>query len=186
MLNTLFLDRDGVINRRIPDAYVTAVEDFVFYDDTKEAIAVFTQLFEHIIVVTNQQGIGKGLMTVAQLDVVHKYMIQEIATAGGRIDAVYYCPNLATENAPCRKPNPGMALQAQRDFPDIDFQQSIMVGDSLSDLQFGSDLDMMTAWVMTKKEEHEKIIAAEKNGLQIDYRCERLIDFGTQLLACSD
>lgn len=159
---TLFLDRDGVINHRIPGAYVQHWNEFEFLENVPQAIAAFSEIFGRIVVVTNQQGIGKGLMTAEQLVQLHDKMYREIMSAGGRIDAVYYCPKLAKENPLCRKPEVGMAYQAQRNFPEIDFKKSVMVGDSLSDMGFGSNVGMWNVLVETNEEAKTEL---EKNGL---------------------
>ncbi len=103
---TLFLDRDGVINKRLPGKYVRKIEEFEFLPLVPQAIARFSLIFGRIIVVTNQQGIGKQLMTEAELEVVHKFMFQEIEKSGGIVEAVYFCPDLKTDANPCRKPSP--------------------------------------------------------------------------------
>lgn len=139
---SLFLDRDGVINKRIDDDYVKSLGEFHFIEGTLEALELVEQMFETIVVVTNQQGIGKGLMTLKALHEIHQHMTREVHEFGGRIDKVYFCPALASENAACRKPNTGMGLQAQKDFPEIDFAKSIMIGDSESDMEFGERLGM--------------------------------------------
>ncbi|MFM2018644.1 MAG: hypothetical protein RL007_2300 [Bacteroidota bacterium] len=143
---TLFLDRDGVINRRIIDGYVTRPEEFEFLSNVPESIAILTRIFNHIIVVTNQQGIGKGLYTVEDLSRVHEKMKLGVAGAGGKISAVYFAPQLASENSQMRKPGTGMALQARNDFPDIDFSKSIMVGDSRSDMEFARNAGMFAVF----------------------------------------
>lgn len=144
---TLFLDRDGVINVRMVDDYVKRWDEFVFIDGVIEAIVKLSQQFARVIVVTNQQGVSKGLMHEDDLKVIHSKMLEEIAQAGGKIDRVYYCTALAQEGALCRKPNPGMALQAKHDFPEIRFKKSLMAGDSLSDLRFGKKLGMTTVLI---------------------------------------
>lgn len=149
---TLFLDRDGVINRRLPGDYVKLWEEFHFLDGVKEAIARLNQYFIRTIIVTNQQGIGKGLMSETDLEEIHRRMKREIREAGGRIDAIYVCPEIAGARASCRKPNTGMAEQARTDFPEIDFERSVMVGDSLSDMEFGGHLDMINVLIETKAE----------------------------------
>ncbi len=150
---TLFLDRDGVINKRLPGRYVQSWEEFEFIEGSLEAIVQLSPLFYKTVVVTNQQGIGKGLMTHEDLHEVHQQMQTSILKAGGKIDQCYYSPFLKTENPPCRKPNTGMALQAQNDFPLIDFTKSIMVGDSISDMEFGERLGMTTIFIEGKEEE---------------------------------
>jgi histidinol-phosphate phosphatase family protein len=153
---TLFLDRDGVINQRIMDDYVKTIEEFIFLNEVPEAIVHFSKIFGRIVVVTNQQGIGKGLMTESNLSAVHTYMIQEIEKLGGRIDAVYFAPQLAKENSAMRKPEGGMALKAKSEFPEIDFSKSVMVGDSDSDIEFGKRLGMKTVKISPTKMDDSK------------------------------
>lgn len=144
---TLFLDRDGVINERLINDYVKTVDQFKFIDGVLDAMPVFNRIFGQIVVVTNQQGIGKGLMTAEDLYAIHARMLNSIRDRGGRIDAVYHCPELAGTKAECRKPNTGMAHQAQMEFPEIDFSKSLMVGDSESDMEFGQQLGMTCAFI---------------------------------------
>ncbi len=150
---TLFLDRDGVINRKIDGDYVRNVQDFTFLPGVLEAIAQLSTIFGRIIVVTNQQGIGKGLMTHEDLYKVHSHMTQVVGMNGGRIDQVYYCPYLEIYDPACRKPNPGMAFQAKEDFSDIDFKKSVMVGDSSGDIGFGKNVGMLTIKISPKLDE---------------------------------
>src|SRR4051812_31501653 len=127
---TLFLDRDGVINKKIENDYVKHWMDFEFLDESFDALKKLAAIFGHIVVVTNQQGIGKRLYRTEDLEIIHKNMLYEIEYYGGRIDKVYFSPNLKEENHPSRKPGTGMALQAQKDFPAIKFKKSMVVGDS--------------------------------------------------------
>ena len=133
---TLFLDRDGVINKRLVGDYVKKWNDFEFLPGVLDAFATFSSYFDKIFIVTNQQGIGKGLMTEADLQQIHHQMIFEIEKAGGRIDGIYFCPDLKDSHSFMRKPNIGMALKAKKDFPMINFKNSVMVGDSVSDMLF--------------------------------------------------
>lgn len=144
---TLFLDRDGVINERIIDDYVKTPKTFIFIDGVLEALKLANSLFYKIVVVTNQQGIGKGLMSERNLIEIHRYCQLEVEKAGGRIDEFYFAPNLASENSELRKPNTGMAYLAQHHFPAIDFSKSILIGDSNSDIQFGEKLGMKTVFI---------------------------------------
>ncbi|MFK7809158.1 MAG: D-glycero-alpha-D-manno-heptose-1,7-bisphosphate 7-phosphatase [Saprospiraceae bacterium] len=174
---TLFLDRDGVINRRLPAAYVTSVNEFQIFEGALEAIAQFTNQFDYVFIVTNQAGIGKGLMTTENLEEVHAHLLTKVENAGGQIDAIYHCPKRKEENADCRKPNSGMALQAQHDFPDIDFETSIMVGDSWSDMEFGKRLGMLTVLIAGKEEEKELMESYEVNE-----RFLSLIEFAEKIV----
>ncbi|GGH71851.1 D,D-heptose 1,7-bisphosphate phosphatase [Filimonas zeae] len=133
---TLFLDRDGVINPEKDNDYILHVGEFSFYDGVLQAMPVFSRLFGTIVLVTNQKGIGKGRMTEADLAGIHSYMVTEIVNNGGRLDKIYFAPDLDAD-AFNRKPNPGMAHQAKADFPQIDFTRSVMVGNKLTDMQFG-------------------------------------------------
>lgn len=141
---SLFLDRDGVINRRIINGYVRKPEEMVLLPQVKEAFEIFHRTFRHIFIVTNQQGIGKGIMTEEELHIVHQYMLQLLHTP---VTHIYYCPALASANSSMRKPRPGMALQAQKDYPDVDFSRSIMVGDAHTDMEFGINAGMHTVFI---------------------------------------
>ncbi len=145
---TLFLDRDGVINHEKRLAYVTNYLEFQFYDGVKNALRDLSGRFGRIIIVTNQRGVEKELMTEAALLDLHKQMLAEIEAASGRIDAIYYCTSLDDQH-PNRKPQPGMAFLARETFPDIDFSKSVMVGNNLSDMQFGRNAGMFTVFVKT-------------------------------------
>lgn len=159
---SLFLDRDGVINRRIVDGYVTSWDKFEFLPGVIEALTILSASFSKVFVVSNQQGIGKGIMTEEALQRIHTQMMNEIGQGGGRIDKIYYSPFLKSENSVLRKPNVGMALKARREFPGIRFSQSVMVGDSISDMAFGKKLGMITVFISTDKE------LISKNHLLID------------------
>ncbi len=140
---TLFLDRDGVINVRKHDGYITTPEDFIFVPGALQTIVKLTSFFQKTIVVTNQQGIGKGLYSHADLQAIHEKMLQEVRIAGGRIDDIFYAHQLAAENSSMRKPNIGMALAAKDRFPEIEFSNCIMVGDTISDMQFARNAGMI-------------------------------------------
>ncbi len=160
-MNILFLDRDGVLNRRLPGAYVSAWAQWEWLPGTLEALAILNRSFDRIFIITNQQGIGKGVMTTAQLTAIHKFMLFDIQKHGGQIDAIYFCPNLAADDSPCRKPKPGMIEQAKKDFPEIIGANYSLVGDSFSDLKLGIDQQMATYWIDTKEEDRSKILSQD-------------------------
>lgn len=176
---TLFLDRDGVINSRIIGSYVRNWGEFEFMDGALEAMPIFKEKFEQVVVATNQQGIAKGLMTATDLEKVHEQMLKAIAKAGGLIAKAYYCPLHERENPHCRKPNAGMAEQAQKDFPSINFTQSVMVGDSPSDIEFGHRLGMKTIFITTRQD----IPNQELKDIQakIDFTFDSLYSFSQYL-----
>ena len=139
--DTLFLDRDGVVNKLRPNDYVKCWEEFEFLPGILDALAQWNRHFKHIFIVTNQRGVGKGVMTEVDLELIHERMMREIESHGGRIDRIYYCTALGNEDCN-RKPNIGMALQAQEEFLDIDFNRALMIGDSESDMQFAMNVGM--------------------------------------------
>lgn len=169
---TLFLDRDGVINHEKYNDYIHTWDEFVFYDGVREAIAIFAKTFHRIIVVTNQRGIAKGVTRLEDLNLIHKNMVASIEENGGRIDAVYFCPEMESPN---RKPNPGMGLQAAKDLADIDLSKAIMVGNTLSDMQFGRNLGLYTIFLPTTRPE------VDLNDERIDAVYDSLIAFANDL-----
>ena len=168
----LFLDRDGVINRRTPGDYVKNPDEFIPEAGMPEALRLLAGYFGRIVVVTNQSGIGKGLMTVQDLLRVHEKMLEIIRSAGGRIDGIYYCPHRSDAGCTCRKPAVGMALQAKADFPDIDFSRAWIAGDSVADMAMGQTLGMKTVLITGKEEE-----AGLLGDMEIDYRFASLLAF---------
>jgi histidinol-phosphate phosphatase family protein len=146
---TLFLDRDGVINHQIANDYVKKIEEFKLIDGVLDALKYFSGVFGRIVIVTNQQGINRGIMTEEQLHMLHDYFLDLVKTAGGRIDKIYFAPQLATESGYYRKPGVGMGLHAKKDFPEIEFEKSVIIGDSETDIEFGIKLGMKTV-MLTK------------------------------------
>ncbi len=145
---TLFLDRDGVINHEKKVDYIHHWEEFAFYEGAEAAVANLSKLFNRTIIVTNQKGVGLGVTLAENLETIHQNMSKAIEQRGGKIDAIFYCPDTNTDS-PNRKPNPGMAFQAKQAFADIDLTKSIMVGNNLSDLYFGRNAGMKTAFLRT-------------------------------------
>ena len=166
----LFLDRDGTINKKITDGYVKYWKDFYFLPGALEAIYHFTQVFERIIIVTNQQGIGKELMTHEELQVIHGHMLKAITNSGGKVDEIYYCPHLNSFNPWCRKPNPGMVEQAKKDFPEIEFNRSVIIGDGDGDIQLGINQKMLTVRIVP--DDLSKI-----SNIEADFTVHSMLEF---------
>ena len=146
---TLFLDRDGVLNVETPGTYVTSWEEFVFCDGVLDALRSLNDIFGRIVIVTNQRGVGRGIMPLEALLTINHNMVAAISAAGGRIDKIYACTAVSDDDHN-RKPNTGMATQAKEDFSEIDFRRSVMVGNSMSDMEFGKKLSMHTVFLTTK------------------------------------
>jgi histidinol-phosphate phosphatase family protein len=132
-VETVFLDRDGTINRKAAEGdYVKSWAEFEFLPGAVEALALLRSHGLRLIVVTNQRGIARGLMTEDDLNDIHARMRAELARRDADVDAIHFCPHEAGE-CDCRKPGTGMFEAARRDDPAIDFARSVMVGDSDSD-----------------------------------------------------
>ena len=172
---TLFIDRDGVINYEKKESYILNWNEFQFYGNVPSAMKIINEIFGTIVMVTNQKGIGKKLMTTDDLNYIHQNMQLHIESAGGRIDKIYYCSDL-DDTSINRKPNPGMAFQAKADYPLIDFSKSFMIGNKLSDMQFGRNAGMNTVYLATTNPE------VSFPHPDIDFRFNTLFEFALALI----
>ena len=133
MLTGVFLDRDGVINRKAPEGeYVTSWVEFQFLPGALDGLSLLARAAVPIVVVTNQRGIGRGHMTETDLADIHSRMIAAIAAAGGRVDAIYHCPHAG--GCRCRKPRSGMFKDAAADLG-LRLEQTAVIGDQVSDME---------------------------------------------------
>tara|TARA_B100001540_G_C15611039_1_gene553090 strand:- start:94 stop:639 length:546 start_codon:yes stop_codon:yes gene_type:complete len=164
---TLFLDRDGVINQRNFNGYITHPNEFVFLNGSLEALNTFSKLFDLIFIVTNQQCVGKGIISTKELKSIHSYMLSEINRNNGFITDIYFAPELKTNHMQMRKPLPKMAELAKQKHSSIDFKKSIMIGDTDSDIEFGKNLGMKTVCIRSKEVINSKP----------DVYCESLFEF---------
>ncbi len=147
LVRYVFLDRDGVLNRKMPEgAYVSDWAQFQWLAGADEAIARMNRAGLTVILVTNQRGIALGLYTHAQLEHIHANIQRHLARHGARLDAVYYCPHNHGE-CHCRKPDIGLFEQAFKQFPQANAQNSVVIGDSLSDIRAGRRLGMKTVFI---------------------------------------
>jgi D-glycero-D-manno-heptose 1,7-bisphosphate phosphatase len=145
MSRAAFLDRDGVINRKpLEGEYVTRWEEIQFLPGVVDAIALLNRADFRVIVVSNQRCVAKGLITAAGLEAMHQRMCEVLASGGARIDGVYYCPHELQPSCRCRKPQPGMLLEAAQ-VHDIDLGTSWMIGDSDIDVAAGRNAGCKTA-----------------------------------------
>ncbi len=153
-MKTLFFDRDGVINYNAPqNGYVREWKDFIFIPGARGAIRKLTQAGYRIIVLTNQAGIARGLLTEQQLTDIHDTMVNEIVSTGGKIQAVYYCPHAPDADCHCRKPKPGMLIRAARQH-DVEISSTYFIGDSLTDIAAGNAVGAHTILVLTGHGRH--------------------------------
>ena len=130
----IFIDRDGVINERIADGYVTAWDEFRFLPGITQALAEISRLRLPMIVVSNQAGVRRRLIRPSALGDLTGRFVGALAREGARIDAVYYCPHAPEDGCRCRKPRPGLLLEAARDWR-LDLGRSALIGDSARDLE---------------------------------------------------
>ena len=171
---TIFLDRDGVINEEKPGNYILNPSEFIFTNRALEAINIISVSFGKVLIVSNQRGIGKSLMTIDDLQSIHNEMLKQITSSEGRIDNIYYCSEV-DNNHPNRKPNIGMARQALQDFPEIDLQKSIIVGNKMSDMKFGKAAGMFTVFIRSTNPDQSF------PHPDIDLAFDSLIDFALSL-----
>ncbi|MBK6610668.1 MAG: HAD-IIIA family hydrolase [Sphingobacteriales bacterium] len=173
---TLFLDRDGVINYNLPNQpYIQYPHQLQYINNSPYALSQLMPFFGLIIVVTNQQAIGKSLMTKDNLNEVFKAMQQTFLQGGANINAYYYCPHLSTVNCSCRKPKTQMAIQAQADFCTIQFSQAVMIGDQRSDMLFGKNMGMKTVFLTANSPQYNA-----PPPFEADVVYPTLLDFVTQ------
>jgi D-glycero-D-manno-heptose 1,7-bisphosphate phosphatase len=183
-LHTVFLDRDGVINRKLPEGeYVSAWEHFHLLPGASEAIRKLNQAGLRVIVVTNQRGIALGRYRTEDVNSLHAQLQHELSRQNAHIDAFYFCPH-AKNNCNCRKPLTGLFEQAQAQFPGILPQTSLIIGDSLSDVEFGRNLGMRTIFIEgdARSREHQKSGVEKARGLS-DLRFDTLQDAVEGILA---
>lgn len=168
----IFLDRDGVVNENLPD-HVTTWSKFRFLPGAIGAIEELTTLGVPILVVTNQGIVGRRLATRACVEDIHRRMVRHVRSAGGRIDAVMYCPHRPEDGCHCRKPQPGLLLDASRRF-DIDLERSVLVGDALTDIAAGKRIGCKTILVLTGRGRQARQELALRPALQPDATADDL------------
>lgn len=154
----VFIDRDGTMARDV--TYCSCPEDFELFPETAEGIKLLSENGFKVIVVTNQSGIARGYFTEETLGKIHEKMKGELAGAGTRVDAIYYCPHHPDDGCDCRKPKPGMALQGALDL-DIDLSQSYVVGDMDMDIEMGHRIGCKTLLIGDKK---DKLLPLTEEG----------------------
>ena len=165
---TAFVDRDGVVNRRIPGGYVRNLGEFELLPGAVEALARLSARFGRVVVVTNQAGVGKGLVEPSDLEEIHAFLSASVVEAGGRLDAVLVCPHRVEERCACRKPAGGLALQAVDRFGDVDLRRAVMIGDSRSDMEFAAGLGIPAVLVTGTGGDHADLPAWAEPLARVD------------------
>jgi D-glycero-D-manno-heptose 1,7-bisphosphate phosphatase len=179
-LTTVFLDRDGVLNRKMPEGtYVARWSDFHLLPGAADAVGRLNRAGLRVVVVSNQRGVALGNYTAEDVRAIHAGLQEILAVHGAHIDAFYFCPHNKGE-CNCRKPLPGMFEQAAAEFPGLRADQSAMIGDSLSDIEFGRRLGMRTVLIETVSEARAGLEAA---GKLADWRFASLAQAVEALLA---
>ncbi len=180
-LRTVFLDRDGVINKKMPEGgYVTSWADFQLLPGVPEAISQLNQAGLRVVVVSNQRGIALGLYSAQDVETIHAHLQNELQRLGAHVDAFYFCPH-DKEDCNCRKPLPGMFESAKQDFAGIRAAESVMIGDSLSDIEFGQRLGMRTIFVDSGPNQRKE--GSQKAMDLANQRCSSLSDAVALLLS---
>lgn len=173
---SIFLDRDGIINQQLENDYVKSIPEFIFRPDFLDEIKYLSEITNYIVVITNQQGIGKKLMTEDSLQKIHAYMLSKTIALGGRIDAIYHCPHLKDENCSCRKPKTGMIDQAILDFPLLKKDTILMIGDSPGDIEAAKSAGLISIGMIKYRNDNR---FQEVNP---DYIIESLAQLRTEIL----
>lgn len=152
IFQTVLLDRDGVINEKMPEGqYVGTISDLCILEGVPEAIAQLNRAGVHVIVLSNQRGVALGKYTCDDVDRVHETLQKILQSAGAHVDAFFYCPH-DKGVCDCRKPLPGLFQRARERFPSIAADSSVMIGDSLSDIQFATSLGIYSVWIEGRAE----------------------------------
>lgn len=167
-LHTVFLDRDGVLNEKMPEgSYVRSWSEFHLLPGVAEAIARLNLKGLRVVVVTNQRGVALGLYSAADVEAIHLQFSALLQEHGAHIDGFFFCPHDKTA-CDCRKPLRGLFDQAVKRFPEIAAETSVMIGDSLSDIEFGRRLGMLTVFIEGDRDRRKP--GGEKAGELADLR----------------
>ncbi len=173
----IYLDRDGVINvdgvGRTETGYVMKWENFEFAPGALEGMKMFGDAGYEIVVLSNQQCVGKGYCTEEELEALSEKMSEEIEAHGGKMAGVYCCPHLKTEGCECRKPKPGLFEEAMEDLGIENFESGFYVGDTERDIAAGKAAGLKTILILTGKAKKEDI----ENWTSIpDHVCANMVE----------
>jgi D-glycero-D-manno-heptose 1,7-bisphosphate phosphatase len=180
LVKTVFLDRDGVLNRKAPEGeYIARWEDFEILDGVIEALGRLRRAGVRTIAVTNQRGVALGRYSLPDVEALHAKLQQILAASGAQMDAIYVCPHDRGE-CNCRKPLPGLFEQAAGEHPGLSARECVMIGDSLVDMEFGRRLGMRT--ILIEEGDNDRAIEREKARHLADFCCASLEEAVDQIL----
>jgi len=174
----IVLDRDGVINEE-SDEYIKTPAEWTPLAGSLDAIAALTRAGFRMAVATNQSGVGRGLYTVEMLESIHKKMFASIDAAGGKIDAVFFCPHLPTDACDCRKPKPGLLLEVAKLFDCAPASLQI-IGDSIRDLQAAQSVGAKSILVRTGYGQKSEKLLPSDSAIQV---FDNLADAASDLIS---
>ncbi|WP_374261013.1 D-glycero-beta-D-manno-heptose 1,7-bisphosphate 7-phosphatase [Zoogloea sp.] len=164
-MKLIVLDRDGVINFD-SDQFIKSPDEWKPIPGSLEAIARLNESGWRVVVASNQSGVGRGLFDMDTLNAINEKMTKVLALAGGRLDAIFFCPHAADSTCDCRKPKPGMFVQIAERF-NVDMKDVPVVGDSLRDLQAGAAVGCQPFLVLTGKGAKTQLDPALPEGTQV-------------------
>ncbi len=173
MKHTVFLDRDGVINFDSSD-YIKSESEFKFIPRSAEAVSLLNKNGFDVIIITNQSAIGRGMITSNGLKAIFDKMKKGIKDSGGEIKDIFFCPHLPNQGCSCRKPKPGLILQAVRKY-NIDLSLAYMVGDSAKDIECAKKSGCTSVLVQTGNGKEAQVLL-ESNGIYPDFKAHDLMD----------
>lgn len=173
-MKAIFLDRDGVINRKLPEGeYISCWADMEFCNGVFSAALDLQRAGFKIVVVTNQRGIALGKVRVEDVEAIHSRMKETFANHGVEITGIYFCPHDIAENCPCRKPKPGLLLQAAQDHG-LDVTSSWMIGDAVSDMEAGKNAGCRTVRILSEPS-LEQGVAADITAVDLASAARRIL-----------
>jgi len=158
-MKAVFLDRDGVINRKAPEGeYISRWEDMEFCPGVFSAALDLQRAGFKIVVVTNQRGIALGKTRLEDVEDIHSRMKAAFARHGVEITGIYFCPHDIPENCQCRKPNPGLLLQAAQEHS-LELSRSWMIGDAITDIEAGKNAGCRTVRILPEPPQEQSVTA---------------------------
>ncbi|UCE63787.1 MAG: D-glycero-beta-D-manno-heptose 1,7-bisphosphate 7-phosphatase [Nitrospirota bacterium] len=176
---TVFLDRDGTLNR--DTGYITSPAELNLFPGVVEAIVRLKQGGSRVVIITNQSGIARGLMTEDDLHMIHRKLERELVKEGGCLDGIFFCSHHPDDACQCRKPKPGLILRAAKEL-DLNLSRSYYVGDKVIDMQLANAVGSKAVLVMTSEYSQEAVQAMENNEIRVAFVAENFSEAANWIL----